>query len=84
MSELSSEHHQQIAEVLQRPLTPEELAPAVNLAALSPQARAVADILVSKQLVLCALYLRALTTASLSETKQFMDELTSSHSETSS
>jgi len=77
MSDLDPSHRKQIEETLGRPLSEEELVAVERLDELTPAELEVARVLVQQQLVLCSVYLRALTSASEGATRRFMDELLS-------
>lgn len=77
MSNLDQNYRDQIRETLGRPLTDEELVNVDGLEALTPAQLAVARTLAHRQLVLCGLYLRAVTSATIGATKRFIDELLS-------
>jgi hypothetical protein len=77
MMNLDPSHREQIEETLGRPLADEELVAVDGLDELTPAEISVARVLVQQQLVLCSVYLRAITSASTGATKRFMDGLLS-------
>lgn len=77
MSELGARVRQQIEEVLGRSLHEAELVFVGTLVNLTPDELEVARTLAQRQVALGAVYLRAVTDASLGATKRFMDDLAS-------
>jgi hypothetical protein len=75
MAELDAEHRKQIERELGRPLTPAELEPAANPAAMSTATMLVARQLRGRQLVLCALYLKSVTSMTGAEAIAFVDRI---------
>jgi hypothetical protein len=77
MSELDPRYREQIEEVLGRRLRAEELVFVGKLVDLTADELNVARTLAQRQVALGAVYLRAVTDASLGATKRFMDDLAS-------
>lgn len=77
MAELEADHRYMIEDLLGRALTDDELHAATRLDALSAVQHAVARAIASKNGVLCAIYLRSITPATLGEAKVFIDEMCS-------
>jgi hypothetical protein len=74
---MNPQHQEQIERALERPLRGDELMHVGTLAEITPAARRVAKVLVRRQLVLCALYLRAIATLGSGEVNRFIDDLSS-------
>lgn len=72
---LEPNYREQIEEVLGRVLEPVELAEVESLDEISAVQVAVANELAGRQLVLCTLYLRAITSATLPEAMRFIDAM---------
>lgn len=72
---LEANHRAQIEEALGRALEAGELIDAPSLNDLSATQLAVASELAGSQLVLCAIYLRSITSATLPEAMRFIDVL---------
>jgi hypothetical protein len=72
---LEADHRAQIERALGRALEASELVEVSGLNELSAAQRAIANELANKQLVLCALYLRSIASATMPETTRFIDSL---------
>ncbi len=81
MSGLNPDHRNQIEELIQRPLTSEELVEVASPVEMTDAQRRLARTLAKQQAVLCSFYLRAVTSASISAVKKTIDELASSSDE---
>lgn len=72
---MNPQHREQIERALGRSLRDDELMHVGGLAEITPAERRVARDLAHRQLVLCALYLRAIASIGSGEANRFIDEL---------